>query len=102
LKIISLRRSLDNSRAKWDKATYTQTPRGGQGRLFMEHSARAERWRYIEWDEGRQDVKLYDHNKDPRDYRNLANDSAYSKTIGDLQPLLRAAPKAPVSEGHNK
>jgi hypothetical protein len=58
---------------------------------------RAERWRSTEWDEGRQGVELRDHHKDPREYRNLANDPAYTKTIEDLKRLLRAAQKAPVS-----
>jgi uncharacterized sulfatase len=93
----SLRPLLDNPQAKWDKAAYTQVERGPQGRRFMGRSVRAERWRYTEWDEGRQGVELYDHDKDPHEYRNLANDPAYAKTIEEMRRLLRAAQKAPVS-----
>ena len=93
----SLRPLLDNLRAKWDKPAYTQVLRGGQDNRFMGRSIRIERWRYTEWDEGRQGVELYDHDKDPGEHRNLANDSAYAKTIEEMKRLLRAAQKAPVS-----
>ena len=63
----------------------------------MGRSIRAERWRYTEWDEGRQGIELYDHDKDPGEHRNLANDSAYAKTIEELKRLLHAAQKAPIS-----
>ncbi len=93
----SLRPLLDAPRAKWDKPAYTQVLRGGQDNRFMGRSVRTERWRYTEWDEGRQGVELYDHDKDPGEHRNLANDSTYAKTIEELRRLLRAAQKAPVS-----
>jgi iduronate 2-sulfatase len=93
----SLRPLLDNPQAKWDKPAYTQVLRGGQGKRFVGHSVRTERWRYTEWDEGRQGIELYDHDKDPREYRNLANDPAYAKTIDELKRLLRGAQKAPIS-----
>ena len=63
----------------------------------LRDAARAGRRRYTEWDEGRQDIELYDHDKDPGEHRKLANDPAYFKTIGELKRLLRAAQKAPVS-----
>jgi uncharacterized sulfatase len=47
----------------------------------MGRSVRTERWRYTEWDEGRKGVELYDHDKDPHEYRNLANNPAYAKAI---------------------
>jgi len=93
----SLRPLLDNPRAKWDKPAYTQVLRDGQGKRFMGRSVRTERWRYTEWDEGRQGVELYDHDHDPREYRNLANDPTYAITIEELKRLLRATQKASVS-----
>jgi arylsulfatase A-like enzyme len=51
------------------------------GPRFMGRSVRTERWRYTEWDEGRKGVELYDHDKDPHEYRNLANNPAYAKAI---------------------
>jgi uncharacterized sulfatase len=108
----SLRPLLNNAKAKWDKPAYTQIDRGGVqwgGPLpanpqaqqrpqqplpprFMGRSVRTERWRYTEWDEGRKGVELYDHDKDPREYRNLANDPAYARTIEELKRLLRTPP----------
>jgi iduronate 2-sulfatase len=93
----SLRELLHNPHAKWDKPAYTQVLRGGQGKQFMGRSVRTERWRYTEWDEGRQGVELYDHDKDQHEYRNLANDQAYAKTIEGLKLALRAAQKGPGS-----
>lgn len=84
----SLRPLLDDPQAEWKKAAYTQVIRGPQGQQFMGRSVRTERWRYTEWDEGRQGVELYDHDKDPGEYRNLAKDPAYGKTIDELKRLL--------------
>ena len=101
----SLRPLLDNSKAPWNKPAYTQVTRGGPNPAaaansqqpqqpleprYMGRSVRTERWRYIEWDEGRKGVQLYDHVNDPHEYRNLADDPAYAKTIEELKRLLRA------------
>ncbi len=94
----SLRPLLENPSAKWDKPAYTQVTRGvavgtldqdvkGQ-RAVMGRSVRTERWRYTEWDEGRQGVELYDHDHDPQEYRNLANDPKYSSQMAGLKKLL--------------
>jgi uncharacterized sulfatase len=55
----------------------------------MGRSVRTERWRYTEWDEGRQGVELYDHDNDPRELRNLANHSQHAQTIADMKRLLQ-------------
>jgi iduronate 2-sulfatase len=85
----SLRPLLDNPQAKWDKAAYTQVERGPQGQRFMGRSVRTERWRYTEWDEGRKGVELYDHAKDPREYRNLAGDPKFAATVAEMKQRLR-------------
>ena len=36
------------------------------------HSVRSERWRYIRYNDGGEE--LYDHNADPQEWKNLAND----------------------------
>ena len=84
----SLRLLLDNLRARWEKAAFTQVTRGGQQNRIMGRSVRTERWRYNEWDEGRQGVELYDHDRDPREQRNLANDPKYAGTVAELKQLL--------------
>jgi iduronate 2-sulfatase len=86
----SLRPLLDDPQAKWDHPAYSQTRHGAMGR-----SVRTERWRYTEWgDDGKSGVQLYDHNKDPREYVNLADDPAHAATVAEMQKLLAAEPKA--------
>jgi hypothetical protein len=53
----------------------------------MGRIVRTEKWRYTEWGEGRKGVELYGHASDPREYRNLANDPEYAKTIEELKRL---------------
>jgi len=88
----SLRPLLDNPLAGWDKPAFTQVTRGAQQNRIMGRSVRTERWRYNEWDEGRQGAELYNHDRDPREQRNLANDPKYSGTVAALKQLLRAWP----------
>jgi uncharacterized sulfatase len=52
-------------------------------------AVRTERYRYIEWDEGRQGAQLYDHEKDPQEMTNLADDPAHAKIRAELSALLR-------------
>jgi arylsulfatase A-like enzyme len=40
------------------------------------HSVRTERWRYIQYANG--DEELYDHDADPHEWKNLANDADYA------------------------
>ncbi|MFC1636993.1 sulfatase, partial [Planctomycetota bacterium] len=67
------------------KMALTQVQRGS----IAGRSVRTERWRYTEWDEGRQGVELYDHDNDPGEYYNLAHDSRHARTIARLKKLLR-------------
>jgi iduronate 2-sulfatase len=73
----------------WKPAAYTQVARGrgAQGR-----SVRTERWRYTEWDNGRQGSELYDEQHDPGEWRNLARDPAYAAVVGKLSGLLKERP----------
>ena len=79
----------------WKRAAFTIVARGrGMGR-----TVRTDRYRYTEWDEGREGVELYDHQIDPREYTNLANDPKHGKTVAVLKQLLHqgwqaAAPPA--------
>ena len=52
-------------------------------------SVRTERWRYTEWDGGKQGVELYDHENDPGECTNLAGDPAHARTVQELRPLLK-------------
>jgi uncharacterized sulfatase len=81
---------LDDPEQTWKRATFMQLVRGPvEGR-----TVRTERWRYTEWDGGRQGVELYDHDRDPDEYRNVAGDPDHKATIGELRQRLHAGPAA--------
>jgi uncharacterized sulfatase len=81
----SLRPLLDDPVAAWTKPAHTQVWRG----TFPGHSVRTERWRYTEWDNGKQGVELYDHEADPHEYVNLAGTSKYAAVEKEIRALLR-------------
>jgi iduronate 2-sulfatase len=58
---------------------------------YVGYTLRTPRWRYTEWDEGRQGVELYDHDADPRELKNLGNDPAFAADRESLAKLLREA-----------
>lgn len=64
---------------------------GSQGNQFFGYSLRTPRYRYTEWDEGEQGRELYDHDKDPRELTNLADDPAHADTVKKLSQQLREA-----------
>jgi iduronate 2-sulfatase len=70
-----------------------------KGKGFSGYSLRTPRWRYTEWDEGREGRELYDHESDPKELTNLADDQAHAPTVADLSKQLRVAVTAtfPVS-----
>ena len=85
----SLRPLLDDPAAKFKEGAFTQVTRGSVDNRFMGRSVRTERWRYTEWDDGKKGVELYDHDSDPKEYRNLAEDAKYAETVKHLKELLR-------------
>jgi len=85
----SLKPLLQDPKARWDRPAFTQVRRGGANNQFMGYSVRTEKWRYIEWDEGRQGRQLYDEAADPDELRNLAADPKQAKVIAAMQHLLR-------------
>ncbi len=66
---------------------------GDNGKRFFGYSLRTPRWRYTEWDEGNQGRELYDHEVDPWEQTNLADQPEHSATIAELAQQLRAAVK---------
>jgi iduronate 2-sulfatase len=68
-------------------------PRAGKEEYFG-YSLRTPRWRYTEWDEGDQGRELYDHESDPREITNLANDPGHAKIVDELSKQVRIAAKA--------
>jgi uncharacterized sulfatase len=54
------------------------------------HSVRTDRFRYIEWDEGRGGVQLYDYETDPQELHNLADKPMQAERIARMKSRLAA------------
>ncbi|MGE3821035.1 MAG: sulfatase [Isosphaeraceae bacterium] len=71
------------------------TPRKAQAKqaqpTFEGFSVRSDRYRYVEWDGGRRGRQLYDHQNDPAERKNLAEDPAMADVVAEHQRLLRSA-----------
>ena len=80
----------DRDDQAWSRAAFTQATRARGKGQFQGRSVRTERWRYTEWDEGREGVELYDHASDPRERVNLAADPRYADTMALLALLLHS------------
>jgi hypothetical protein len=52
-------------------------------------SVRTARWRYTEWEGGKQGVELYDHDRDPGECDNRADDPKFAETVAEMKQLLR-------------
>jgi arylsulfatase A-like enzyme len=85
----SLRPILANPRAAVHEAAFTQARRGAKAE-FWGRSVRTARWRCTEWNEGRDGVELYDHDADPREFTNLAQDPRQAVVLRELRALLAA------------
>ena len=81
---------LKNPKAKWDHPAVTQMRRGAAASAYMGYSVRTEKWRYTEWDKGKQGTELYDEVKDPTESNNLSADQKHQKVKADMQRLLRS------------
>ncbi len=76
---------LHNPAQQVKPAAYSQVNR----RDFVGVSLRTPRWRYTEWDGGNKGLELYDHQNDPQEYNNLADNSDYAKVLDELKLLMQ-------------
>lgn len=70
----------------WKRAAFVIVER--RNPKSVGRSAHTERYRYTEWNDGKE-LELYDHQTDPHEYRNLASDPKYKRTLAEMQRLLR-------------
>jgi iduronate 2-sulfatase len=91
---VSLVPLLTDPQRPWDRPAFTEIQRVG----FTGRSVRTERWRYIEWDDGRKGAQLYDHDRDPKEYVNLAQDPAAAETVKRMKALLRQSVGVAISQ----
>ena len=96
---VSLKTLLENPKAEWNRPAVTQVWRGG----FPGHSVRTERYRYSMWDSGKKGEQLYDHDNDPNEFDNRADDPAYAQIKADLKAALlkRVDPTVTPATGRN-
>jgi arylsulfatase A-like enzyme len=87
---VSLLPLMANPAAPWDRPSVTTYLRGN-------HSARSERWRYIRYSDGTEE--LYDHSNDELEWTNLAGRREFAPVKAELARSLPQAnaPDAPSS-----
>ena len=83
----SLRPLLADPATIIDKPAFTQARRG-ENAQYWGRSIRTTRWRCTEWNEGRDGIELYDHDTDPHEYTNLAQDPTHADTLKGLRAQL--------------
>ncbi len=82
---VSLSPMLTNPSATVKDAAFSQARNG--------YAVRTDRWRYIEWDGGKEGAQLYDMENDPAETTNLAADPKHAATVADLRARLAAYPR---------
>ena len=80
---------LDDPGRRWKKAAFSQYPRG----RVMGYTMRTERFRYTEWRNRKTNElmarELYDHEKDPQENVNAADQPEYERDIRRLAGMLK-------------
>jgi len=91
----SLSSLLKDPGAKWVHPAFTQLQRDN----IPGHSVRTEKWRYTEWNYGRNGTELYDEIKDPQELHNLAANSKYATVTIKMRALLQKNHPKPIIGG---
>lgn len=85
---------LNDPEQPWKKAAFSQYPRGGGPGVgpLMGYAVRTDRYRYVEWRKRESGEvmarELYDHESDPGEDRNVANEPERRPIIADLAGVL--------------
>lgn len=83
---------LDDPNREWKAAAFSQYPRSHQGRRLMGYSLKTDRYRFTRWVERRNPenvvaLELYDHETDPAETVNVAEEATYAEAVGELSAL---------------
>jgi iduronate 2-sulfatase len=83
---------LDRPARAWKTAAFTQVS-SAQGEI-VGRAVRTERYRYIRWEGPYPDEELYDEQRDPREFTNLARDPAHAALVASQRAVLEAGWRA--------
>lgn len=83
---------LTNPSRAWKAAAFSQYPRGANGKALMGYTLTDGRYRFTRWVEKQHPdrvvaVELYDHETDPQENVNVADDSQHKATVARLNAL---------------
>jgi len=97
----SARPVLDDLKRPWKPAAFSQYPRPSGGKQLMGYTMRTDRYRFTAWlhrnDHSKVDaVELYDHQTDPQENTNIANEPANAALVKELTAKLNAGWRAAV------
>ena len=81
----SLRPLLAKPDAPWDRPAYTSL----RHERILGRSVGTERYRYTEWDGGEVGAELYDYQRDPNEFKNLAKDAGAASVVASMKSLLK-------------
>ena len=84
---------LQNPKAKWERPAIMTYQKGN-------HAIRSSRWRYIRYSDGSEE--LYDHESDPNEWNNLANDPQHKKVIANHRKWIPEQEAKTVPDLKNK
>ena len=87
---VALRSLLENTSAEWDRPEISQVHYNPKQQGY---SIRTKRWRYTEWNEGREGRELYDHKNDPHEKMNLASNPEHAELIKKLSSRVQGYSK---------
>ena len=94
---VSLLPLLRQPNAPWERPAYSVLG-NEKTKKVRARSVRTERWHYVEYgdDNVPKDAMLFDHNADPKEYKNLAHDPAHAATVAQMKALLQKGITAPL------